>query len=337
MAAGAAVPQHRDVRSPAHPGVRCARAGARRLAARTDELGALVRRDRPLPRALRRARRCPGRARGDRAQASPTSSALVAAGVPDGATVLVPEIDFTLAHVAASSPRGGSTCGRRRSTGSPMPSTPARTSSRSAPSSPLTALSPISTRSPTAAADHGTFTRRRRLAGSQLAADRRLPVRRRRLRRLQVAHVAARHGVPRAVRPRARADTADRGQLVRRRRPLRQLLPRTIYGLRRTPAGSTSHRRGSPGSAPSRRCACSREIGVDAVHEHDVGLANRFRAGLGLPAGDSAIVSTNLPDAEERLERAGIRAAVRGGALRASFHVYNTEADVDAALSALLD
>ena len=48
-------------------------------------------------------------------------------------------------------------------------------------------------------------------------------------------------------------------------------------------------------------------------------------------------MSTNLPGAEERLERAGILAAVRGGALRASFHVYNTEDDVDAALSALLD
>jgi selenocysteine lyase/cysteine desulfurase len=79
------------------------------------------------------------------------------------------------------------------------------------------------------------------------------------------------------------------------------------------------------------------EVGVDAIHNHDVGLANRFRDGLGLPPGNSAIVSTDLPGSEERLERAGIRAAVRGGALRASFHVYNTEADVDAALDALLD
>ena len=68
-----------------------------------------------------------------------------------------------------------------------------------------------------------------------------------------------------------------------------------------------------------------------------MGLANRFRDGLGLPPGNSAIVSTDLPGAEERLARAGIRTAVRGGALRASFHVYNTEADVDAALVALLD
>jgi selenocysteine lyase/cysteine desulfurase len=83
--------------------------------------------------------------------------------------------------------------------------------------------------------------------------------------------------------------------------------------------------------------AVLREVGVEAVHDHDLALANRFRAGLGLEAGDSAIVSADLPGAEERLLREGIRAAVRGGSLRASFHLYNTEADVDAALSALLD
>ena len=77
------------------------------------------------------------------------------------------------------------------------------------------------------------------------------------------------------------------------------------------------------------------ELGVEAIQDHDVALANRFRAGLGLPPGDSAIVSTSMPDAAERLERAGIRAAVRASSLRVSFHVYNTEADVDAALDAL--
>jgi selenocysteine lyase/cysteine desulfurase len=78
------------------------------------------------------------------------------------------------------------------------------------------------------------------------------------------------------------------------------------------------------------------EIGVEAIHDHDVALANRFRAGLGLPPGDSAIVSTSVPGAEERLARAGIQAAVRAGSMRVSFHVYNTEHDVDAALDALL-
>jgi selenocysteine lyase/cysteine desulfurase len=76
-------------------------------------------------------------------------------------------------------------------------------------------------------------------------------------------------------------------------------------------------------------------IGVEAIHAHDVALANRFRAGLGLEAGDSAIVSAAVPGGRERLERAGIVAAERGGRLRASWHVYNTEADVDAALEAL--
>jgi len=78
------------------------------------------------------------------------------------------------------------------------------------------------------------------------------------------------------------------------------------------------------------------QVGVAAVHDHDVALANRFRAGLGLPASDSAIVSAAVPDATERLERAGIRAASRAGSLRVSFHLYSTEADVDAALDALV-
>jgi selenocysteine lyase/cysteine desulfurase len=77
-------------------------------------------------------------------------------------------------------------------------------------------------------------------------------------------------------------------------------------------------------------------VGIEAVHEHDVALANRFRAGLGLPPADSAIVSIDVPEAAERLAAAGIQASVRAGSLRASFHLYNTEADVDAALSALL-
>jgi selenocysteine lyase/cysteine desulfurase len=76
-------------------------------------------------------------------------------------------------------------------------------------------------------------------------------------------------------------------------------------------------------------------IGVSAVYEHDVSLANRFRAGLGMDAGNSAIVSLARAGAAERLERAGIVAALRGGRLRASWHLYNTRADVDAALEAL--
>lgn len=77
------------------------------------------------------------------------------------------------------------------------------------------------------------------------------------------------------------------------------------------------------------------QVGVDEIRAYDVGLANRFRQGLGMPASGSAIVSTDVPGAQERLEAAGVRAAVRGGLLRASFHLYTTEADVDLALNAL--
>jgi selenocysteine lyase/cysteine desulfurase len=76
-------------------------------------------------------------------------------------------------------------------------------------------------------------------------------------------------------------------------------------------------------------------VGVDAINAHDVGLANRFRAGLGLPPSNSAIVSIEVEGAAEKLSTAGIRAAVRAGSLRVSFHLYNTEDDVDAALEAL--
>ena len=77
------------------------------------------------------------------------------------------------------------------------------------------------------------------------------------------------------------------------------------------------------------------EIGVDAIRAHNLSLANRFRAGLGLEPSDSAIASVDVPDAAARLERAGIVAAMRGGRLRTSWHVYNTKDDVDRVLDAL--
>jgi selenocysteine lyase/cysteine desulfurase len=76
-------------------------------------------------------------------------------------------------------------------------------------------------------------------------------------------------------------------------------------------------------------------IGVDAIHRHDVGLANAFRAGLGMDPGNSAIVSADVPGAEERFAAADLRASVRGGRMRVSFHVYSTQSDVDRALDAV--
>ncbi|BCJ57295.1 aminotransferase class V [Micromonospora endophytica] len=87
------------------------------------------------------------------------------------------------------------------------------------------------------------------------------------------------------------------------------------------------------GSAPALELLL--EIGVPAVHAYDVALANRFLAGLGQPPGQSAIVSVEVPGAQEKLARAGVRAAVRAGRVRAAFHLYTTEDDVNLALNAL--
>jgi len=77
------------------------------------------------------------------------------------------------------------------------------------------------------------------------------------------------------------------------------------------------------------------EIGIEVIHEHDLRLANRFRAGLGLPPSDSAIFSAELPEAEERLHGTRVMAAARAGLLRTSWHVYNTDDDVDELLHLL--
>ncbi|WP_225878288.1 aminotransferase class V-fold PLP-dependent enzyme [Spongiactinospora rosea] len=77
-------------------------------------------------------------------------------------------------------------------------------------------------------------------------------------------------------------------------------------------------------------------IGVAAVHEHDTALSARFHAGLGLaPTGGAIATATAGPAALRRLAEAGVRAAVRAGRIRVSFHLYTTEDDVDRAVAAL--
>jgi selenocysteine lyase/cysteine desulfurase len=77
------------------------------------------------------------------------------------------------------------------------------------------------------------------------------------------------------------------------------------------------------------------QIGVESIYEHNLELANRFRTGLGLEASNSAIVFYDVEGTAEKLDRAGIRAAVRGGRLRTSSHVHNTQADVERTLDVL--
>jgi selenocysteine lyase/cysteine desulfurase len=77
------------------------------------------------------------------------------------------------------------------------------------------------------------------------------------------------------------------------------------------------------------------EVGIAAIHRHDVGLANALRERLRLPKGDSAIVTVAAGDGLDRLRAADVRASIRAGAVRLSFHLHNTEADVDAVARAL--
>ena len=74
-------------------------------------------------------------------------------------------------------------------------------------------------------------------------------------------------------------------------------------------------------------------VGVDAVHRHDVGLANAFRERLDLPPAGSAVVSVEAD--VDALRAAGVRCSGRAGRARLAFHLYNDEGDVDLAACAL--
>ena len=78
-------------------------------------------------------------------------------------------------------------------------------------------------------------------------------------------------------------------------------------------------------------------IGLEAMHAHDVALADGFRQALGLPPAGSAIVSLAAADRdlETSLAAAGIKVAMRADGCRLSFHVYNDRDDVAAAHAAL--
>ena len=77
-------------------------------------------------------------------------------------------------------------------------------------------------------------------------------------------------------------------------------------------------------------------LDATAVRDHCVSLADATLTGLGLAPRGSAIISLDLsPDQGERLAKAGVVSANRAGRTRLSFHIYNTEDDVDRVVSAL--
>ena len=105
--------------------------------------------------------------------------------------------------------------------------------------------------------------------------------------------------------------------------------------LAATRAASTPPPPGSRGSARCPRCELLNDVGIKAIHEHNVALANRFRAAMGLEPRNSAIVSMERPAASRGLRAAGIHAAQPGGRLRVGFHLYNDEEDADRAVDVL--
>ena len=79
-------------------------------------------------------------------------------------------------------------------------------------------------------------------------------------------------------------------------------------------------------------------LGIEAIAEHDLGLARSFAAELGVPEPASPIVRVHVEAAEEavdRLRRAGVSCSSRSGSIRFAFHLYNDEDDVALALEAL--
>jgi selenocysteine lyase/cysteine desulfurase len=76
-------------------------------------------------------------------------------------------------------------------------------------------------------------------------------------------------------------------------------------------------------------------VGIEAIHAHDVRLANRLREGLGMPPSDSAVVIVDREGAAQALADAGIVATAATGSLRICFHLYNGDDDVDVVLGAL--
>ncbi|HEU5433246.1 MAG TPA: aminotransferase class V-fold PLP-dependent enzyme [Thermomicrobiales bacterium] len=76
----------------------------------------------------------------------------------------------------------------------------------------------------------------------------------------------------------------------------------------------------------------------DGLLDEVLSLSRRLAAGLGLPAPTSSIVAARATDAdraEAALAAAGIKCAARGGNIRLSPHVYNTTDDIDRAIAAV--
>lgn len=113
-----------------------------------------------------------------------------------------------------------------------------------------------------------------------------------------------------------------------------------IYGLPLRLATTARRLDLSPVSFAHRGAATSlpwlASLDMAAVRDHCVGLADTALMELGLAPRGSAIIALDLSDEDAvRLSDAGVVASARAGRIRLSFHVYNSEADVELMLHAL--
>ena len=115
----------------------------------------------------------------------------------------------------------------------------------------------------------------------------------------------------------------------------------SIYGLPLRLASDASRLDLSPGwlawVGTAAALTLLSEVGLATIHEHDLRLANLVRAQLGQEPGDSSVVSLGLAADFDGARLDGLRTAFRSGRLRAGFHLYNTEDDVERLLSAIGD
>jgi selenocysteine lyase/cysteine desulfurase len=145
--------------------------------------------------------------------------------------------------------------------------------------------------------------------------------------------------------PRGTAFMTVRPELLERVRPLYagwyagEQPWDTVYGLPLRLASDASRLDLSPGwlawVGTSASLRLLHEVGVEAIHAHDVRLANLVRAGLGLEPAGSSMVSVALPTSFDTARLAGLRTAFRAGRLRAGFHLYSTEDDAARLLQAI--
>jgi hypothetical protein len=78
-------------------------------------------------------------------------------------------------------------------------------------------------------------------------------------------------------------------------------------------------------------------LDIAEVWERTSGLGDALCDGLGIPRQGQAIVTWADPDKTDlgKLAAAGIKASGRAGRMRASFHLWNDESDVESVIRAL--